>query len=200
MKLSSIASPPHKRFSVGCGSPFMRLAEHLTALRACCKQMSSWSVKTRRAPSRHSKDARVYGHTTTVMHTISTPASLIHPCASVPRLSDPPPPSHLQLFASNASSRPTSTPSSYRNPPTPSPTPTNPAPRSSGGYPYANPSLSGLHVSQTPQPQPVQPVQPKPIPPPRPSPEQVRGQKEKALTLKLQVRCGVVFVSYLVYQ
>ena len=31
-------SPPHKRFIVGCRSPFMRLAEHLTALRACCKQ------------------------------------------------------------------------------------------------------------------------------------------------------------------
>ena len=27
-------SPPHKRFLVGCSSPFMRLAEHLTALRA----------------------------------------------------------------------------------------------------------------------------------------------------------------------
>ena len=30
--------------------------------------MSAWSVKTRRAPSRHCKDARVYGHTTTAMH------------------------------------------------------------------------------------------------------------------------------------
>ena len=29
-------SPPHKRFSVGCSSPFLRLAEHLTALRAWC--------------------------------------------------------------------------------------------------------------------------------------------------------------------
>ena len=32
-------SPPHKRFLVswiGCSSPFMRLAEHLTALRAWC--------------------------------------------------------------------------------------------------------------------------------------------------------------------
>ena len=27
-------SPPHKRFLVGCSSPFMRLAQHLTALRA----------------------------------------------------------------------------------------------------------------------------------------------------------------------
>ena len=30
--------------------------------------MSAWSVKTRRAPSRHCRDARVYGHTTTAMH------------------------------------------------------------------------------------------------------------------------------------
>ena len=36
--------------------------------------MSAWSAKTRRAPSRHSRDARVYGHTTTVVHDMSTPA------------------------------------------------------------------------------------------------------------------------------
>ena len=30
--------------------------------------MLAWSVKTRRAPSRHCRDARVYGHTTTAMH------------------------------------------------------------------------------------------------------------------------------------
>ena len=30
--------------------------------------MSAWSVKTRRAPSRHRTDARVYGRTTTAMH------------------------------------------------------------------------------------------------------------------------------------
>ena len=35
--------------------------------------MSAWLVKTRRAPSRHSRDARVYGHTTTAMHKLSTP-------------------------------------------------------------------------------------------------------------------------------
>ena len=28
----------------------------------------AWSVKTRRAPSRHCRDARVYGHTTTAIH------------------------------------------------------------------------------------------------------------------------------------
>ena len=30
--------------------------------------ISAWSVKTRHAPSRHCRDARVYGHTTTDMH------------------------------------------------------------------------------------------------------------------------------------
>ena len=35
--------------------------------------MSVWLVKSRRAPSRHSRDARVYGHTTTAMHKLSTP-------------------------------------------------------------------------------------------------------------------------------
>ena len=35
--------------------------------------MSAWLVKTRHAPSRHSTDARVYGHTTTTMHKLSTP-------------------------------------------------------------------------------------------------------------------------------
>ena len=30
--------------------------------------MSTWSVKTRRAPCRHYRDARVYGHTTMAMH------------------------------------------------------------------------------------------------------------------------------------
>ena len=34
---------------------------------------STWSVKTRRALSRHCRDARVYGHTTTAMHDMSTP-------------------------------------------------------------------------------------------------------------------------------
>ena len=35
--------------------------------------MSAWSVKTRRAPSRHFTNARVYGHTTTATHDMSTP-------------------------------------------------------------------------------------------------------------------------------
>ena len=47
--------------------------------------MSAWWVKTQRAPSRHSRDARVYGHTTTAMHKLSTP----------PSPPTPPPSSHL---------------------------------------------------------------------------------------------------------
>ena len=42
--------------------------------------MSAWLVKTLRAPSRNSRDARVYGHTTTAMHKlISPPPSLSLP-------------------------------------------------------------------------------------------------------------------------
>ena len=37
--------------------------------------MPAWLVKTRRAPSRHSRDATVYGQTTTAMHKLSTPPS-----------------------------------------------------------------------------------------------------------------------------
>ena len=59
-----------------CGSPFMRLAEHLTALGARCLRLLAWSVKTRRAPSRHCSNARVNGHKTTDMHMMSTPPSL----------------------------------------------------------------------------------------------------------------------------
>ena len=36
--------------------------------------MSAWLVETRRAPSQHIRDARIYGHTTTAMHKLSTPA------------------------------------------------------------------------------------------------------------------------------
>ena len=38
--------------------------------------MSAWLVNTRRAPSRRSRDARVYGHTTTAMHKLNTAAPL----------------------------------------------------------------------------------------------------------------------------
>ena len=36
------------------------------------QEMSAWSVKTRRGSSRHCRDARVNGHTTTAMHDMST--------------------------------------------------------------------------------------------------------------------------------
>ena len=45
-------------------------AIHPTPHGASClvQAMSTWSVKTRRAPSRHCGNARVYSHTTTAMH------------------------------------------------------------------------------------------------------------------------------------
>ena len=46
----------------------MRLAEQVTAASHLVLAMSAWSVKTRRAPSRRYRDARVYGHTTKAMH------------------------------------------------------------------------------------------------------------------------------------
>ena len=43
------------------------------------KAVSAWSVKTGRAPSRHCRDARVHGHTTTAMHDVEyTPLSRRH--------------------------------------------------------------------------------------------------------------------------
>ena len=38
--------------------------------------MSAWLMKARRIQSRHSKDARNYGHTTTAMQNLSTPPPL----------------------------------------------------------------------------------------------------------------------------
>ena len=38
--------------------------------------ISAWLMKTRRAPSRHSRDAKVCGHKTTIMHELSTPHSI----------------------------------------------------------------------------------------------------------------------------
>ena len=53
--------------SRGCSSPFTRLADHHTALLRLVPVVSVWSsVKTRRGPSRHCRDSRVYGPTTTV--------------------------------------------------------------------------------------------------------------------------------------
>ena len=54
--------------TVGCISPFLRLAEHFKAFRAWCQRCLAWSVKTRPAPFRHCRDARVYGRTTTAVH------------------------------------------------------------------------------------------------------------------------------------
>ena len=55
--------------------------------------MSAWSVKTRRAPSRHCRGARVYGHTTTTMHDneYTPPPSPSSPAAAKHANSSPPP-------------------------------------------------------------------------------------------------------------
>ena len=68
-------SPPHSntRFLVGCSSPpfhATRRAPHGASHAQGYVAMSAWSVKTRRSPSRHCRDARVYGHTATTMHDI----------------------------------------------------------------------------------------------------------------------------------
>ena len=58
--------------------------------------MSTWSVKTQRAPSRHGRDARVYGHTTTVMHDIVyTPTPPSHPLHLLLRCLSPPRSLHI---------------------------------------------------------------------------------------------------------
>ena len=62
-------SPRHKRFLVGCSW----LTVHATrrtphGVSRLVLAMSAWSVATRRTPSRHCGDSRVYGHTTTTMH------------------------------------------------------------------------------------------------------------------------------------
>ena len=58
-------SPSRKWFLVGCSPTFfMRLVEHLTALRLM-QAMPSCSVKTLRTPTRQYRDARVYGVKTT---------------------------------------------------------------------------------------------------------------------------------------
>ena len=47
---------------------FMWLAEHLTVVRAWCKQMPARSVKSRRALYQHFRGARVHDHTTSAVH------------------------------------------------------------------------------------------------------------------------------------
>ena len=54
------------------------------------QEMSARSVKIRRTPSRHSRDARVHSHTTTVMHAIEHPPPAgppPHTCTTCPLLS-----------------------------------------------------------------------------------------------------------------
>ena len=41
--------------------------------------MTAWSVKTRHAPSRHCRDARVYDHTATAMHEYTPPLCVFSP-------------------------------------------------------------------------------------------------------------------------
>ena len=77
----------------------MRLDQHLTALRAWCKQcLPAWSVKAQRAPSQHCRDVRVYGHTTTAMHDMSTP-----PLAQNLSVSTPPLAQNLPVTLNNIS-------------------------------------------------------------------------------------------------
>ena len=67
---------PHARKSVSKAVlSRMQLAPHATrrtphGASRLVQAMSAWSVKTRRAPSRHYRDASVYGHTTTATHEI----------------------------------------------------------------------------------------------------------------------------------
>ena len=72
-----------KRILVGCSSgqsPSMPLhairRKSHGSLRAWCKQYLVWSVKPRRAPSRHCRNGRAYGHTITAMHDTPPPPCL----------------------------------------------------------------------------------------------------------------------------
>ena len=68
-------SPPHERLLAGCSSPLhtTRPTPPYGASLCLVQAMPACSAKTRCAPSRHCRDARVYGHTTTAMHDMSTP-------------------------------------------------------------------------------------------------------------------------------
>ena len=67
-------SLPEKRFLVR-GSSLTLHATRPTPHGATrlVQAMSAWPAKTRRAPSRHCRHARVYVHTTTVMHDMNNP-------------------------------------------------------------------------------------------------------------------------------
>ena len=73
--------------------------------------MSAWLVKTRRGPSRRSRDARGYGHTNTAMPKLSTPL----PSPSAPH---PPLISLMLIFRrSDLTSYTCSVPHQFSNPP-----------------------------------------------------------------------------------
>ena len=52
--------------------------------------MPAWQMKTRHAPSRHCKDARVYGHTTTAMPGIEYTSPIEYTPVSAPSSLPPP--------------------------------------------------------------------------------------------------------------
>ena len=67
-------SPPHKRFSVGCSSPFMRLAPTPHGASRLVQAMPAWSVETPTCSFPwNCRDARVYDHRTTAIHDTSIP-------------------------------------------------------------------------------------------------------------------------------
>ena len=81
----------------GCSPPFMRLAEYLTARRVALGASNVCPVgKNPTCSVRHSRDARVYGHTTTAMYKLSTPPPsmfLFTICMKRNEYAPPPPPS-----------------------------------------------------------------------------------------------------------
>ena len=70
----------YKRFLEGCSSPFMRLAKTPHGASRLAQAMPAWLAKTRRAPSRHSRGASVYGHTTTAMRKLSATPPPMEKC------------------------------------------------------------------------------------------------------------------------
>ena len=70
----------------GCSSTFMRLAEHLTALRTWCKQcLPGWCKPDVLRPGiLGMQGSYQYGHTTTAMHKLSThtPSAPVKSCQS----------------------------------------------------------------------------------------------------------------------
>ena len=83
-KLVGAVIHKHKKVGTRCRSPFYeRFSDEVHpscnspntshGASRLVQAMSAWLVKAQRAPSRHSRDARVYGHTATAMHNLSTP-------------------------------------------------------------------------------------------------------------------------------